>query len=52
MKQKESLEKEIQSLKDLIKKEKFEELKTKLDQIESVIQSFAQELIPQAVLKA
>lgn len=47
-KQKESLEKEIQSLKDLIKEEKFEELKTKLDQVESVIQSFAQQAAQQA----
>ncbi|QJB70982.1 molecular chaperone DnaK [Mycoplasma sp. 1654_15] len=47
-KQKETLEKQIQELKDLLKEEKFEELKTKLDQIEQAAQAFAQAAAQQA----
>lgn len=41
-KQKEITEKQIQELKDLLKDEKYDELKTKLDQIEQAAQAFAQ----------
>lgn len=41
-KQKELLEKQIQELKDLLKEDKTDELKLKLDQIEAAAQSFAQ----------
>lgn len=47
-KQKETLEKQIQELKDLVKEEKIEELKTKLDQIEQAAQAFAQAAAQQA----
>ncbi|MBG0730628.1 molecular chaperone DnaK [Mycoplasma sp. 'Moose RK'] len=47
-KQKETLEKQIQELKDLLKDEKIDELKTKLDQIETAAQSFAQSTAQQA----
>ncbi|MDW2922513.1 molecular chaperone DnaK [Mesomycoplasma ovipneumoniae] len=47
-KQKELLEKQIQELKDLLKEEKIDELKTKLDQIEQAAQTFAQASAQQA----
>ncbi|MDW2829952.1 molecular chaperone DnaK [Mesomycoplasma ovipneumoniae] len=47
-KQKELLEKQIQELKDLVKEEKIDELKTKLDQIEQAAQAFAQASAQQA----
>ncbi|MDW2923726.1 molecular chaperone DnaK [Mesomycoplasma ovipneumoniae] len=47
-KQKELLEKQIQELKDLLKEEKIDELKTKLDQIEQAAQAFAQASAQQA----
>ncbi|WP_434327443.1 molecular chaperone DnaK [Mesomycoplasma hyopneumoniae] len=47
-KQKELLEKQIQELKDLLKEEKTDELKLKLDQIEAAAQSFAQATAQQA----
>nr|ABE73147.1 P65 [Mesomycoplasma hyopneumoniae] len=47
-KQKELLEKQIQELKDLLKGEKTDELKLKLDQIEAAAQSFAQATAQQA----
>ncbi|MXR05687.1 molecular chaperone DnaK [Mycoplasma flocculare] len=47
-KQKELLEKQIQELKDLLKEEKIDELKVKLDQIETAAQSFAQAAAQQA----
>lgn len=47
-KQKETLEKQIQELKDLVKEEKIEELKTKLAQIEQAAQAFAQAAAQQA----
>ncbi|CAT05321.1 chaperone protein DnaK [Mesomycoplasma conjunctivae] len=47
-KQKEMLEKQVQELKDLIKEEKFDELKTKLDQIEQAAHAFAQSAAHQA----
>ncbi|AJR11941.1 chaperone protein DnaK [Mesomycoplasma dispar] len=47
-KQKELLEKQIQELKDLLKEEKTDELKIKLDQIEAAAQSFAQASAQQA----
>lgn len=47
-KQKELLEKQIQELKDLLKEDKTDELKLKLDQIEAAAQSFAQATAQQA----
>nr|AGN29337.1 heat shock protein 70 [Mesomycoplasma ovipneumoniae] len=47
-KQEELLEKQIQELKDLVKEEKIDELKTKLDQIEQAAQAFAQASAQQA----
>ncbi|MXR12635.1 molecular chaperone DnaK [Mycoplasma hyopneumoniae] len=47
-KQKELLEKQIQELKDLLKEDKTDELKLKLDQIEAAAQSFAQAAAQQA----
>ncbi|MGY6172493.1 molecular chaperone DnaK [Candidatus Mycoplasma pogonae] len=50
-KQKEAAEKQIQELKDLLKEEKIEELKNRLDQIEQIAQSFAQSAANQSANK-
>jgi molecular chaperone DnaK len=41
--QKEKAQKEIDDLKNLLKEEKWDELKTKIDQIEAMAQQFAKD---------